>query len=104
MQIQINTDKNVEGKERLVTFFASELKTELARFDEKITRIEVHLGDENSDKFGLNDKRCLIELRLAKKQPIAVTDFAESTEKSFYGALEKAKKLLDTTFDKMRDY
>ena len=77
MQIQINTDKNVEGNERLVTYFTSELNNELTRFDDKITRIEVHFGDENSTKFGKNDKRCLIEVRLAGLQPIAVTDHSE---------------------------
>lgn len=100
MQIQINTDKNVEGNVRLVKFYTTELKNELSRFDDKITRIEVHFGDENSDKFGLKDKRCLIEVRLAKKQPLAVTGFAESIEKSFYGALEKVKKVLDTSLEK----
>ncbi len=104
MQIQINTDKNIEGNERLTKFYTTELQNELARFDDKITRIEVHFGDENSDKFSTNDKRCLIEVRLAKKQPLAVTDYAESIEKSFYGALEKVKKVLDTTYEKMREY
>ena len=104
MQIQINTDKNVEGNERLTKFYTTELQNELARFDDKITRIEVHFGDENSEKFSTHDKRCLIEVRLAKKQPLAVTDFADIVEKSFYGALEKVKKVLDTTYEKMREY
>lgn len=104
MQIQINTDKNVEGNERLTKFYTTELQNELARFDDKITRIEVHFGDENSEKFSTHDKRCLIEVRLAKKQPLAVTDFADTVEKSFYGALEKVKKVLDTTYEKMREY
>lgn len=103
MQIQINTDKNIEGKERLVNFYTSELKNELSRFDDKITRIEVHFGDENSEKFGKNDKRCLIEVRIAKKQPLAVTDFADTIEKAFFGALEKVKKVMGTTYEKMRE-
>jgi hypothetical protein len=28
-----------------------ELGTALARFEDKVTRLEVHLADENSDKF-----------------------------------------------------
>lgn len=104
MQIQINTDKNVEGSERLSNYYTVELEKELARFEDKITRIEVHFGDENSAKFGLNDKRCMIEVRLEKKQPIAVTDYADTMEKSFLNALEKTKKVLITTFEKMREY
>ena len=61
MLIQINTDKNIEGHSRMNEFFSEEIKKELARFDDKITRIEVHLGDENGDKFGKHDKKCMIE-------------------------------------------
>lgn len=104
MQIQINTDKNIDGNERLVNFYTAEIKKELERFDDKITRVEVHLGDENSGKFGLNDKKCLIEVRVAKKDPIAVTDYGESIEKAFHCALDKAKKVLGNTLDKMRTH
>ena len=100
MKIQFNTDKNIEGHERLENFFTSELQKELARFDEKVTRIEVHLGDENNAKGGVNDKRCLIEARPAGSKPIAVTAFADSIEKAFYQATEKIKKTLNTTFEK----
>ena len=104
MQIQINTDKNIDGNNRLVDYYTSELQKELARFDDKITRVEVHLGDENSEKFGKNDKRCLIEVRVANMQPIAVTDHSDTIEKAFYTALNKVKKVLDTAFEKMRAY
>jgi hypothetical protein len=104
MKIQFNTDKNIEGHERLEKFFASELEKELARFDEKVTRIEVHLGDENSAKGGGNDKRCMIEARPAKTKPIAVTAYADSIEKAFFQATEKIKKTLNTTFEKQLEH
>lgn len=104
MKIQFNTDKNIEGHERLEKFFTSELEKELARFDDKVTRIEVHLGDENSDKSGVNDKRCMIEARPAKLKPIAVTAHADSIEKAFFQATEKIKKILNTTFEKKLEY
>ena len=50
MKIQFNTDKNVEGHERAEAYFSAELETALARFEDKITRIEVHVGDENRDR------------------------------------------------------
>lgn len=103
MQIQINTDKNIDGNSRLVNFYTSELEKELTRFNDKITRVEVHFGDENSEKFGKNDKRCLIEVRLAKKEPLAVTEHADTVEKAFSGALKKAKKVMQSTFEKMRE-
>lgn len=104
MKVQINTDKNVEGSGRLETYFSSEIEKSLSRFDEKVTRIEVHFGDENGDKTGVNDKRCLIEARPANMQPIAVTEYADSIEKAFHGALDKMKKTLNTTFDKQKTH
>ena len=104
MKIQFNTDKNIEGHERLEIFFTGELEKDLARFEDKITRIEVHLGDENSDKGGTNDKRCLIEARPAKLQPIAVTAYADTIEKAFFLATEKIKKTLTTAFEKQNTY
>jgi ribosomal subunit interface protein len=102
MKVQINTDKNIEGSERLESYFSSEIEKVLARFDDKVTRIEVHFGDENSTKSGFGDKRCIIEARPANMQPIAVTEHSDSIEKAFNGALDKIKKVLNTTFDKQK--
>ena len=104
MTVQINTDNNVEGHARLKAYIAEELGTALARFEDKVTRLEVHLADENSDKFGINDKRCLIEARPINMQPVAVTNHADTTEKAFQGALDKIKKVLETTFEKKKTH
>ncbi len=104
MQIQINTDNNIGNSERLTNFFSNEVTNELGRFDNLITRVEVHFGDENSEKFGTNDKRCLIEVRVAKKEPIAVTDYADTIEKAFSNSIKKVKRVLDTTHEKMREH
>ena len=104
MIVQINTDNNVEGHARLKSYIVEELATTLARFEDKVTRLEVHLGDENSERSGVNDKRCLIEARPINMQPVAFTNHADSTEKAFHGALDKIKKVLETTFEKKRTY
>jgi hypothetical protein len=46
---------------------------------------------------GINDKRCLIEVRPAKLQPVVVTAHADTVEKAFHDAPEKIKTL-STTF------
>lgn len=104
MQIQINTDNNIENNARLTNFFSDEIKIHLERFDSVITRVEVHFGDENSEKFGKNDKRCLIEVRVAKKDPIAVTDYADTIEKAFNNAIAKVKRVLNAVNEKMREH
>ena len=50
----------------------------MAHLSDRITRIEVHLSDENSLKGGDHDKRCMLEARIAGMQPLAVTHLAES--------------------------
>ncbi|MDP5000564.1 MAG: HPF/RaiA family ribosome-associated protein [Flavobacterium sp.] len=104
MLVQINTDKNIEGSSRLVEFFTTEINNELSRFDNLVTRVEVHVSDENANKTGKNDKKCVIEARIEKKQPIAVTAFADTTEKAFFDALEKIQRVLDTTLDKIKEH
>ena len=104
MIVQINTDKNIEGYSRMNEFFSEEVKKEFARFDNKVTRVEVHFGDENGDKFGKNDKRCLIEVRVEGKSPIAVTTHSDKAEKAFNEAIVKVKRSLDNTLEKMRGH
>ena len=104
MQIQFNSGKTIEGHESMQIHFSEEISQSFKRFEDKITRVEVHVGDENNEKFGVDDKRCMIEVRLAGKNPIAVTNHADTIEKAVSGATEKMKKLLNTTFDKLKTY
>jgi hypothetical protein len=60
----------------------------------------VHLADENSDKFGINDKRCLIEARPVNMQPVAVTNHADTTEKAFMVPRQNQK--VDTAENRKR--
>jgi ribosome-associated translation inhibitor RaiA len=102
MQIQINTDGNIEGHEQLAQQVEAVVRDGLQRFTAKLTRVEVHLSDENSDKkSGAEDKRCLLEARLAGLQPIAVSHEAATTEQAVDGALERLTHLLDGTLGRL---
>lgn len=62
MQIQINTDRHIEGHEAMVAQVRGVVKSALSRHEDLITRVEVHLSDENSNKKGGNDDiRCMME-------------------------------------------
>jgi hypothetical protein len=63
----------------------------------------VHLSEENGSKGGQNDKRCMLEARLEKKNPIAVTSQADTIEKSVSDALDKMKSALETTFGQLKN-
>jgi len=104
MQVQVNTDDNVEGREELVRRVEAEVGHTLSHFGDQITRVEVHLSDEDSDKSGRNDKRCLMEARLAGRQPIAVSNHAGSLDEAFSGAAEKLKRALQSTLGRLKDH
>ncbi|WP_322549306.1 HPF/RaiA family ribosome-associated protein [Flavobacterium psychraquaticum] len=104
MLVQIHTDKNIEGGSRFSEYFSAEIKEQLARYNEIVTRIEVHVTDENGSKTSPNDKKCVIEARIEKKQPIAVTAHDDTAEKAFFEALEKIQRVLETTVEKIKEH
>lgn len=98
MTIQINTDKHIEWEERHNEYTRSVIHEELERFSEHITRVEMHLSDENGAKSGPNDIRCLIEVRVEGHQPMVTSDNADSTEEATKGALAKMKSSLNKLY------
>ncbi len=105
MQIQMNTDGNLQGHEALATQVTSVVESALNRFSNHITRVEVHLSDENSDKKGGNDDmRCVMEARLEGRQPIAVTHQAATVDQAVDGAADKLTRLIERTLGRLRDH
>lgn len=104
MKIQFNTDKTIEGDERNEEYFSSLISDALDRYKSNITRIEVHLKDENGNKDGFNDIQCVLEARIEGKQPIAVKCQADTTELAVTGAIDKLEISLESLFGRMQDH
>jgi ribosome-associated translation inhibitor RaiA len=104
MKIQFNTDKSINGDERSQDHFTTLIAEGLKRFDSHITRIEVHLSDENGKKEGVNNMLCLVEARMEGRQPIAVTCHADTVELAVNGAIDKIKASLDTIIGRMQNH
>jgi ribosome-associated translation inhibitor RaiA len=101
MQVQINHDNHIRIGEELSQRLTQVLESSLSHCAERITRIELHLGDENASKGGEADKRCMLEARLANLAPIAVTHQAGSLQLAFEGALEKLDHALSHALGKL---
>lgn len=102
MLIQINSDSNIEGDNARAQLVESVIRDSLDRFSEQITRVEVHLSDENSEKkFDANDIRCLLEARIAGLQPIAVSHQAATLDQAVDGAVGKLRRSLDSTLGRL---
>ena len=104
MHVQINTDSNIEGDNALTQQVEDVVRGTLGCFSERITRVDVYLSDENSDKkSGIDDMRCLLEASLVGLQPTVVSHQAATAEQAVDGAAEKLKHSLETTFGRMDD-
>lgn len=102
MQIQVNTDNHIENNDRLETYLKDEISNSLHRFFDHLTRIEVHIGDENSKKGGNADKKCLLEARLKNIAPIVVTEHAETIQQAVTGAIHKLDHKLSAKISKLK--
>lgn len=104
MHIQVNTDNAVEGQEADLAQVEAAVALTLGRFADQLTRVEVHLSDENADRSGSNNKRCAMEARPAGQQPVAVTHHAATLEGSAAGAARKLARLLESRLGRLNDH
>ncbi len=104
MQIQVNTSNGIDNKDTLERWAESEIRQHLGRFAEDVTRVEIHLSDENHEKSGAGDKCCVMEARLAHHQPLAVTQHANTLDEAFRGASDKLKRMLDSTLGRLNNH
>ncbi len=104
MKIQINTDRTIDGHEALARHAEAVVESTLGHISEHLSRVEVHLSDENGAKSGDHDKRCMMEARLDGHQPVAVTNEAGSLHQSIEGAAHKLKHALDHILGRLRGH
>jgi len=103
MQIHLNTDSHVQGHEGMERWAEGELRDKLARFADRITRIDVHLSDASPTRVGVTDKRCTLEARLAGRKPMAASHDAAKVADALSGAIERLLRVLDADAGRQRD-
>ncbi|MCB9624880.1 MAG: ribosome-associated translation inhibitor RaiA [Sandaracinus sp.] len=104
MKIQVNTDHNIQNDDRLQEYVETTVAGSLDRFRGQVTRVEVHLSDENgSERGGADDKRCLMEARVEGHAPSVVTSHASTVRAAIDGAADKLERALDHIFGKARE-
>ena len=103
MHVNVNSDNHIDLKESAVQHWQTEIETGLERFADWVTRVEVHLTDENSRaKGGSDDIRCLMEARPANQQPVSIEVRSGSVEQAVYDAINTLERRLGGIADKAR--
>ncbi len=105
MTVLVNTDNHIVSSEGLEGHIDEIVKDALNRFDEHLTRVEVHLKDINGSKSdGTPDVRCTLEVRMKGRDPFVVNNDADTVHRSVKGAVEKMRLLLDKTVKQMQHH
>jgi hypothetical protein len=102
MQIQINTDHNLKVHESEAGQLRAIVQNVIGRFADHLTRVEMHLSDENASKRSDDDKRCLLEARPEGRNPIAVSHQAATLLLAVEGASEKLARAIDSDVGRQR--
>lgn len=96
MQVQINSDRTLKVHNSESAQLLQIVEDALQRFEERITRVEMHLSDENATKGGPDDKRCMLEARLKGRKPQAVSHLASTFILAVEGAAEKLARSIQS--------
>lgn len=103
MKIEIRSDNNVDGGESVVAYVQDVVEKTLSHFAERITHVEIHLGDDSGRKVGANDKHCTIEAHPSGLAPIVVRDEAMTIHQAVRGAARKIKAALESAIGRQHD-
>jgi ribosome-associated translation inhibitor RaiA len=89
------------GSEALTERVQGVVAGRLERFQERITRVEVHLSDRNSQKRGERDKHCLMEARIGGLKPIAVSHEAPTLTEAIHVAADKLERAVERALERL---
>ena len=103
MQINVNTDRSIEKHQGLDDHVASVVRSAIGRFGEQITRVDVHLSNENKEKKADGGNSCTMEARVAGYQPVVVHEHAIDLHQSIQNAAGKLARALDSALGRLAD-
>ena len=100
MQFQFNSDHTVMGTENVAERIEAMMRDKVARFEDRLTRLEVHVRDVNGAKHGADDKECTIEARPRGGKPIGVHGKADKVDDAARKAANTLAQRLERHFGK----
>lgn len=101
MDFQFNTGNAVPGDARLEEHFENRIRERLARFEPRLSRIEIHIRDlDGTRRESPQGIEAMIEARPKDGDPLSATDRGPNPEEAVNAALQKLVARLDSVFGK----
>ena len=103
LYIQIHADNQVPSDSERDTRLEDQIRQRLARFEGRITDVEVHVSDVNGPRGGNADLRCSMEARINGIPPVAAIDEGNTVDRAVIGAAKKVVRAIDHQLGKLED-
>lgn len=104
MQILLNTDPYIDGREAMYEHLESVVTEVLGPFGNRIIRVQAYLTDANGANHARpTDIHCTLEAQLAGRDAVVARHFAGTTSQAIHGALRKLGCMLASEFE-MQDH
>lgn len=103
MQINVNTDRTIQNHQGLDEHVESVVRSSIDRFGDHITRVDVHLSNENREKGADGGNYCMMEARVSGYQPIVVHEHSDDLRQSIKNAGGKLARALDSAIGRLQD-
>ncbi|MGR3714780.1 MAG: HPF/RaiA family ribosome-associated protein [Shimia sp.] len=100
MQIQVSTDNFIHGDARVIEVAEQAVRSGLEHMDDRLTRIEVHIKDQNADKHGPDHILCTMEARPRGMAPMSAHHGGADIQAALKGSAKKLRARLTSVFDK----
>mgnify|MGYP003571176886 CR=1 FL=1 len=99
MQIEISAN-GFKATEAIREHVRTQVDHAIGHLGDRLTRVEVHLGDTNAKKGGPDDKRCMIEARPRGAQPVAIEHRSDDLYDAITEGASKIRRALTRKFER----
>ncbi len=101
LKIIVNSSNNIEIDEVMKQEVAELIEPRLRRFADRLTRAEVYVEDETSNKRPQMDKRCMMEVRPEGMHTLNVTEHGPTVHQAVKSATQTMERMLDDAFGRL---
>ena len=102
MFVEINTGNQIKSDVDANQRLERKIRSKLRRFEQRLTRVELHVNDVNGSKGGA-DKHVSLEVRPTGHEPLAVHAEGARIEDAVAVAADKAARALDHVLGKLAE-
>lgn len=101
MQVILHADHNTDGRHQMAEHLETVVNASLARFAERVTRVEAYLSDaDGRSKADPEGIHCTMEARIVGLPAVVAKDHAGNAHQAIEGAIHKLKRAIGDAIER----